>query len=147
MDFLEFLWQKRGNQHHGSAVCLLFPAFVLFQEDEKDGEDEAEECGEMVPLQGLVLEHEGDDDSEDGEGDDFLDDLQLHEGERAAVFDEAYPVGRHLGAVFEEGHSPGEEDDKDEGPSGGDFHFLQLEMAVPCEGHEYVGGDQKEDCT
>ena len=58
---------------------------ALFQEHEEDGEDEAEEGGDVVPVKGLALEEEGDDEGEDKQGDDFLNDLELHEAERAAV--------------------------------------------------------------
>ena len=37
----------------------------LFQKHEKYCEDQAEECGEMVPLQGLTLEHHCNDYCED----------------------------------------------------------------------------------
>ena len=47
----------------------------LFQEGEEDGEDDAEEGDDVVPMDGLSLEDEGDDDGEDREGDDLLDDL------------------------------------------------------------------------
>ena len=96
----------------------------------------------MVPLDRLSLEQEGDDDGEDGQGDHLLDDFQLHQVERTAVAQEADPVGRDGEAVLEEGDAPREQDDEDEGPSGGYFHLLQLEMAVPREGHEDVGKHQ-----
>ena len=60
----------------------------------------------MVPLEGLSLEHYSYHDSKDRKGDHLLDDLQLHEVERTAVFYIADSVCRHLCAVFEEGHSP-----------------------------------------
>ncbi len=37
----------------------------LFQEGEEDGEDDAEEGDDVVPVDGLSLEDEGDDDGED----------------------------------------------------------------------------------
>ena len=45
-------------------------------------------------MDGLALEYEQDDDGEDGEGDDFLDDLELDEIERTAVLGVTYAVGR-----------------------------------------------------
>ena len=101
----------------------------------------------MIPLQGLVLEHECDDDCEYRQGNDFLDYLELHQTERAAVVDEAYPVGRHLGAVFEEGYTPGEKYHKDERPAGRNLHFLKLEVAVPCECHEDIGCNKEQYCA
>ena len=92
----------------------------------------------MVPLDGLALEKEGDDDGEDGEGDNLLDHFQLKEIERAAVPHEADTVCGNGEAVLKEGYSPGEEDDEDERPSGGNLHFLELEVTVPCKRHENV---------
>ena len=99
----------------------------------------------MVPLDGLALEEEGDDDREDGQGDRFLDDLELHQVEGAAVSVEADAVGGDGEAVFEEGDAPRKEDDEDEGPAGGNLHLLQLEMAVPGERHEHVREDEHKD--
>ena len=99
----------------------------------------------MVPLDGLSLEKEGDDDGEDGQGDHFLDDLELHQVEGAAVALEADPVRRDGEAVLEEGDAPGEQDDEDERPAGGDFHLLELEVTVPGERHEDVREDEHDD--
>lgn len=101
----------------------------------------------MVPVEGFTLEEEGDNQSEDNEGDNLLDHFQLHKAEGATVAVEAEAVGWNLGAIFKECQTPGEEDDKDEGPAGGDFHFLKLQMAVPGKCHEYVGKDQQKDCS
>ena len=92
----------------------------------------------MIPLDGLSLEQEGDDDGEDGQGDHFLDDFQLQQVEGTAVAHEADPVGGDGEAVLEKGDAPRKQDNEDEGPSGGDFHLLKLEMTVPGEGHEDI---------
>ena len=99
----------------------------------------------MVPLQGLSLEQEHGDDGKDRQGDDFLDDLELHEVERASVLDETDPVGGYLGAILEKRDTPGEEDDAEQRPALGDFHFLQFEVAVPGQGHESVGDNEQGD--
>ena len=78
----------------------------LFQKHKENGHDQAEEGGKMVPLQGLSLEHDGHQDCKYGQGDHLLNDFQLHEVERTAVFNETDPVRRHLGTIFEECHSP-----------------------------------------
>ena len=110
----------------------------LFHEGEEDGEDEAPEGGEVVPVEGLALEEEVDDEGEDAQGDGFLDDLELHEVEGAAVADEADAVGGDGQAVLEKGDAPGEQDDEDERPAGRDFHFLQFEVAVPRQRHKHI---------
>ena len=87
---------------------------------EIDGKHQAAEGCEMVPVQRLVTEEQGRKDGEDGQGDDFLDDLQLHQGVRATVADEAYAVGGHLTAVLKKGDEPRESDDHKQGPVGTD---------------------------
>ena len=99
----------------------------------------------MIPLDGLSLEQEGDDDGEHGQGDDLLDDLELHQVEGTAVALEADPVRRDGQAVLEEGDAPRKQDDEDKRPAGGDFHLLELEMAVPGERHEDVRAYEHED--
>ena len=79
---------------------------MLFQEGEEDCEDEAGESDEVVPVDGLSLEDEEDDNGEDREGDDFLDDLELDEIERAAVLGVADAVGGDGQAVLEESYAP-----------------------------------------
>ena len=54
----------------------------------------------MVPVQRFVTEEQGRKDGEDGQGNDFLNDLQLHQGVWATIADEAYAVGGHLTAVL-----------------------------------------------
>jgi len=48
----------------------------------------------MIPLDRLVLEDQSADDSEDSQRDNFLNDLELHEIERASVYVGAHSVGR-----------------------------------------------------
>ena len=81
----------------------------LLPEHEIDGGDEAKEGGGVVPMKVFTLEHEGGNDGEDGEGDDFLNHLQLHEGVRTSVANETEFVGWHLQGVFEEGNAPRED--------------------------------------
>ena len=99
----------------------------------------------MVPVQGLALEEEMDDDREDSQRDGFLDDLELHQVEGPAVAAEADAVGRYREAILEESDPPGEEDDQDQRPAGRDLHFLQFEMAVPRERHEDVRAHEHQD--
>ena len=71
-------------------------------------------------MQMLALEEQVGYDAEHNQGDDFLNDFELHQRERSAVVDEANSVGRHLAAVFEEGNSPRESYDAEKRPIGGD---------------------------
>ena len=80
-----------------------------------------------------VVDGEGD---EDGEGDDFLEDFELREGEGGM----ADAVGGDLEEVFEEGDSPTYDDgDKER------FGFQIFEMCIPCKAHEDVRDDEQED--
>src|SRR5690606_32253699 len=72
---------------------------------------------------------------EDRKGDDLLDRLQLG-GAEIAVAD---PVGRHLEAIFQQGDGPARQDDHEH------WRRLELQMAVPGEGHEDVGQQQQAD--
>ena len=78
----------------------------LFPEHEIDGGDKAEEGGSVVPMEVFALEHEGGDDSEDSQGDDFLNHHQLDEGVRTSVANETEFVGWHLQGVLKEGDAP-----------------------------------------
>ena len=91
----------------GTTFFVISKFFLkLFQKYEEDGEDEAGEGYEMVPLQGLAFEHDCDHEGEDSERDHFLDYLQLHKVERSAVAVETDAVSGYLCAVFEERHTP-----------------------------------------
>ena len=95
-------------------------------------------------MQGLTLEQEGDDDGKNGEGNHLLDHFELEQVKGTAVPIEADAVGRHREAVLEKGDAPGKKDDENERPAGGNFHLLQLEMAIPGERHEHVREHQHE---
>ena len=118
----------------------------LLQEGEEDGEDQAGEGCEMVPVEGLSLEDEQDDDGEYGEGDYFLDDLELDQVEGTSVLSVSNAVGRNGEAVFEKGDAPGEQDDQDERPARRNLHFTEFQMPVPCERHENVRAYEHEYC-
>lgn len=119
---------------------------LRLQEHKEHRQDKAHEGGDVVPVEGFSLEHEHYYDGEDREGDNFLNDFELEEVERAAVGLEADAVCRDGEAVLKEGYSPGEQDDQNEWPAGGDFHLTELEMAVPGKSHENVGKYQHQDC-
>lgn len=86
--------------------------------------NEAEEGSDVVPVEGFALETKGHDDCEYYQGDDFLQNLQLNQGEGAAVVQKADAIGGHLTHVFKQGDAPREEDDGYEGPVATDTRFL-----------------------
>lgn len=85
------------------------------------------------------MESQGAEDHKDHEGDDLLDDLELHQAERTAVTLEPDTVCRHLQAVLEESDPPREQDDKDQWRSRRDeTRLLQFQVSVPRECHKDI---------
>lgn len=79
----------------------------------------------MVPVQRLPLEQDVGYDGKYHQADTFLDNLELYQGERAAVGVEPYPVGGYLAAIFQKSYGPREQDDTDKGPVARDASLLQ----------------------
>jgi len=100
---------------------------------EEDRADEEARGDGVIPAQ-MLAEVEGDEDAEDDQGDDFLNDFELH-GREAVCAD---AVGRDLEAVLEEGNRPTHEDDLPE------RLVAKAEVAVPGKGHEDVGDGEKD---
>ena len=71
----------------------------------------------------LPLEHDVGNDGKDEERYALLYDLQLDKREGPAVTYKSQPVGRHLTAIFEEGDTPGEDNDTQQGPCPADSCF------------------------
>lgn len=66
----------------GTSCAILSGLFhrtplgkTLLQKHEEDSEDQTHEGGEVVPMKGFPFEEEGDNQSEDNEGDNLLDDF------------------------------------------------------------------------
>ena len=112
-----------------------------FPEGEDDGQQDEAEADEVVPADGLAFEDGGHDDGEDRQRDALGKDFELHQREGASVDLAADAVGGNHKAVLEEGHAPRGEDDEYQRPISVDFHFCQLQVAVPGEGHKDVADD------
>lgn len=97
----------------------------------------------MVPLQSLGMKNRYGDGGENGKGNGFLDDFQLHQAKGAAVDFAADGVGGNHEAVFQKCQAPAGKDDKNQRPVGADVHFLELKVAVPGEGHKDIGTAEK----
>ena len=93
----------------------------------------------MVPLQALASEENGRKECEDDERDNLLHHLELHQREGASVACETYSVGGNLAGVLGQRNAPREYDDEPQWPRRDEFHLLQLQVAIPREGHKYVG--------
>ena len=130
---------RRSRVFVEQTIQGFYGVECLILEHEIDGGDEAEECCDVVPMQVLALEHEGDHYREDGKRDDFLHDLQLEERERTAVDGRAHAVGWHHEEILYQRHAPRGQNDEYQRPVRDDVHLLQLQVAIPRQRHENVG--------
>ena len=108
---------------------------MLLSEDEEDSAAEAEPRPDEVEAEAFLHIEHGERD-EDGKGDDFLDDLELGERERAV----ADAVCGHLKHVFEQCYTPAH--DRGEPPR---FARHVFEVSVPGVRHETVCADEEKD--
>ncbi len=88
----------------------------------------------MIPPD-VLAEIQPREDDEHAKRDHFLNDFQL-KGRELAV---ANAIRRDLKAVFGEGYQPAYDD------GGKERSFAVFQVAVPRDGHENIGADQKED--
>ena len=89
-------------------VIFLEKSFVakLFLKNEEHRQNEKDKTDGVVPAESFRFEKQDREDGENGQRDDFLDDFELPEIERTAVFRIADPVCRNLKAVFEQRDAP-----------------------------------------
>lgn len=73
----ETMQEGHGRHSLRNSVSGLFHRTplgkTLLQKHEEDSEDQTHEGGEVVPMKGFPFEEEGDNQSEDDEGDNLLD--------------------------------------------------------------------------
>ena len=62
----------------------------------------------MIPMERLAFKEYCGERYKDSQGDDFLDHLELYQGEGASVFVKPDAVGRDLEAILKESDAPGE---------------------------------------
>ena len=92
----------------------------------------------MVPMQSFALEQDSGENGKDNQRDDLLNDLQLHQRERASIAGKAHAVGRDLKRIFSQGYAPRKQNHRIQRPAGRHLHLLQLQVAIPGKGHEDV---------
>lgn len=115
----------------------------LFPEDEIDGQNQAEESGEVVPAQGVGFHEDQCEEREYGKRYHLLYHFKFPDGERAAELRGADTVGGDLKAVFEQGDAPAQQDDRQYAEA---FELrFECDMSVPCERHEGVRYDEQND--
>ena len=99
----------------------------------------------MVPVEVLTLEKKVGNNGEYHQRNHFLNHLQLHQGEWAAVTLKTNTVGGNLKAVLEKGDGPRETDDGNQRPVVADARLLQTKVAVPREGHKNIAENEQND--
>jgi hypothetical protein len=125
-------WGALGIKHElwknqNSGACAGFE-----RHGKVDGGEKESETDGIIPGKSFLKDDPGEDD-EDAQGDAFLNDLELVARELSAQV--AMAIGGHHEAIFEEGDSPGHEDDCDERLS---IEPLHLQVAIPSQGHEDI---------
>ena len=110
----------------------------LLHKDKVNGRNQADEGCKVVPLQSLALEEEGCEYREDNQRDNLLHHLELHQRKWASVAHKTYAVGRYLARILGQRDTPREEYHQPQGPRRDELHLLQLQVAIPGEGHKDV---------
>ena len=115
----------------------------LLFEGKKHSKDNKDKWKDVVPTEGLCLEHRDDDDSEHRQRNGFLDDFQLNKVERASVLHGSDAIGWNHEGILEQGDAPRHKDDKKKRPV---FRwrddFEQFQLSVPGKCHEDIGDDE-----
>ena len=69
---------------------------ALFHEHKVNRQNQADKCCQVVPMQSLSLEEKRGKDCKYNQGNDLLNDLQLHECEWTAIVNETNAISRNL---------------------------------------------------
>jgi hypothetical protein len=80
--------------------------FALFAKNEVHGKNEKYKSNEMIHTQFLCPENHNREDCKDRKRNDFLDYLQLDQGERTIHSMKSDPVGGNLKAILKECNTP-----------------------------------------
>lgn len=92
-------------------------------------------------MQMLTLEEDVGDDTEHNQGDDFLNNFQLHQREWSAVIDETDTVRRHQEAVLYAGYHPRKANYGNQRPVGRDACLIEFQVSVPRKCHEDIAAN------
>ena len=85
----------------------------------------------MIPMEAFALEQHIGNDGKDDERNALLDNFELYQSEGAAIANEAYTIGWHLTAIFEECYYPTKYNDTKQRPGGADPRLLKAKRTVP----------------
>ena len=95
----------------------------------------------MIPAKSLRSKQQHGKNRKNRQGNHFLNDLELPEIKRAAVFRITDPVGGNLKTVFKQGDSPTKQNDSRQTPVAEPVHFFKFQMPVPGKSHKYIRED------
>ncbi len=127
-----------------SPFRVIFALQSLFLKCKEYCSDQTEEGPEVVHTETLGLKKEDSQQCKYGEGDNLLNNLQLEEGEGAAIIDKAEAVGGHHSAILKQSDEPA---DKDNGKDGQcrelRTELLCLQVAIPRKGHKCITNQQQ----
>lgn len=102
-------------------------------EDEIHGPDHAQPCPEKVELDGGFHVEDGKR-NEYQQRNDFLHYFELRQAQHC----KANAIGRYLQQILEQGDTPTDQCSNDPGL------FTKItQVGIPCEGHEYIGENEK----
>ena len=121
-------------------------AFSLFFENKIHRQNKKSETNQMIPMEFAHFEHLNADNHENNEAHDFLNHFKLHRVERASVDHRTYSVCGNHGGVFKQRNAPTCQDNENQRPILDNTHILQLQIAIPCECHEDIRYNQKQNC-
>lgn len=98
----------------------------------------------MVPMERFSFEQRSDNDGEHHQRHSLLNHLELHQRIGSSIAIETNAIGRHGQTVFKEGDTPRKHNHTNQRPRVTNLHLLQLQMAIPCQGHQHIGPNQKQ---
>ena len=98
----------------------------------------------MVPLQRLTLEEDNGEDCKDSNGNNLLDDFELHQCKSTAITNETHTISGYLASILKERQKPTDEyDDVKWRVVRNEFHLLKLQVTIPSECHEDIRYDEQ----
>ena len=100
----------------------------------------------MVDPKSFTFEKYNCENCKNRECDNFLQNFQLPEIKRSAVFFETDPICRNLKTIFEKRNSPTDKDNRSQTQIVKPIHLFEFEMSVPRKSHKCVGNHQQNDC-
>ena len=96
--FIEMVWKEKahpeGHAHYQEGYTQSLHKHKI------NRENQAHEGSQVIPMQGFALEEDRSKYGKDNQGDNFLNDLKLHQCERATIFGKTDAVCRNLKKVF-----------------------------------------------